>query len=99
MQYQIPKGMRDVTPKESYKWQYIETLIRELCDVYGFSETRTPVLEHTELFLRSVGDTRRPLYFLMASGIVNVVLNLHKAVGNYCDIEEKIQLLKKKIKK
>ena len=57
MQYQVPKGMRDVTPKESYKWQYVEGLIRNLCSVYGFSETRTPVLEHTELFLRSVGDT------------------------------------------
>lgn len=54
---QAPKGTKDVTPKESYKWQYIEALARELCEYYGFREVRTPVIEHTELFLRGVGDT------------------------------------------
>ncbi len=54
---QAPKGTKDVTPKESYKWQYIEALAREICEHYGFREVRTPVIEHTELFLRGVGDT------------------------------------------
>ena len=31
MQIQAPKGMKDVTPKESYKWQYIEKLMRSAC--------------------------------------------------------------------
>ncbi len=57
MAMQAPKGTKDVTPKESYKWQYIEALAREICQEYGFSEVRTPVIEHTELFLRGVGDT------------------------------------------
>ena len=49
--------MKDVTPKESYKWQYIEKLMRSACAEFGYRETRTPVLEHTELFARGVGDT------------------------------------------
>ena len=57
MAYQAPKGTRDVTPAESYRWQYVEELIRKTTAKYGFKEIRTPVIEHTELFLRSVGDT------------------------------------------
>ncbi len=57
MALQAPKGTRDVTPQESYKWQYVEGLVREICERHGFSEARTPVFEHTELFLRGVGDT------------------------------------------
>ncbi len=57
MAYQAPKGTRDVTPAESYRWQFVEELIRKTTARYGFKEVRTPVIEHTELFLRSVGDT------------------------------------------
>lgn len=57
MRLQAPKGMKDVTPGESYRWQHVEGVARDLCRAYGFSEARTPVLEHTELFLRGVGDT------------------------------------------
>ncbi|MDD3921213.1 MAG: histidine--tRNA ligase [Eubacteriales bacterium] len=57
MEIQAPKGTRDVTPQESYKWHYIETLVRSITTKYGFREGRTPVFEHTELFLRGVGDT------------------------------------------
>lgn len=54
---QAPKGTKDVLPSESFKWHYIEKTIREMCAVYGANELRTPVIEHTELFLRGVGDT------------------------------------------
>ena len=57
MAIQAPKGTKDVIPSESYKWQYIEKIARETCDTFGFNEIRTPVIEHTELFLRGVGDT------------------------------------------
>lgn len=85
MQYQIPKGMRDVTPKESYKWQYIEGLMRKLCATYGFHETRTPVLEHTELFLRSVGDTtdvvQKEMYTFTDKGDRSVTLKPEGTAG------------------
>lgn len=53
----IPKGTKDVLPSDSYKWHYIEGQIRQLAKQFGFSEIRTPVFEHTELFLRGVGET------------------------------------------
>ncbi|MFZ5641943.1 MAG: histidine--tRNA ligase [Bacillota bacterium] len=52
-----PKGTNDILPGEVEKWQYLERIIRDICREYGYSEIRTPVFEHTELFLRGVGDT------------------------------------------
>ncbi|MHB9096081.1 MAG: histidine--tRNA ligase [Eubacteriales bacterium] len=52
-----PKGANDILPGEIKKWHYIEKTVRKICREYGYSEIRTPVFEHTELFLRGVGDT------------------------------------------
>ena len=52
-----PRGTEDVLPKDSKLWQYIENTAREVCDLYGYKEIRTPVFENTELFQRGVGDT------------------------------------------
>ncbi len=56
-QITAPKGTQDVLPSQSYKWQYVENIIRNTCRLYGYSEIRTPVFEHTEVFVRGVGDT------------------------------------------
>ncbi len=53
----IPKGTKDVLPAESYRWQYLENTLRACARDFGFSEIRFPAFEHTELFLRGVGDT------------------------------------------
>ena len=53
----IPKGMKDVLPKDSYKWQFVENRFRQTAEKYGFTEIRTPMVEHTELFARGIGDT------------------------------------------
>ncbi len=53
----IPKGTKDVLPSESYKWHYVEDDIRKVAGLFGLSEIRTPTFEHTELFLRGVGET------------------------------------------
>lgn len=52
-----PRGTKDVLPSDSKKWQYIENEMRKLCNHFGYNEIRTPVFEHTELFLRGIGDT------------------------------------------
>lgn len=52
----IPKGTKDVLPSQSEKWHYIEDKIREVTSLFDVSEIRTPTFEHTELFLRSIGD-------------------------------------------
>ncbi len=53
----IPKGTKDVLPFESYKWHYVEDIVRKVAKNFGAEEIRTPTFEHTELFLRGVGDT------------------------------------------
>lgn len=52
-----PRGTGDILSSDSYKWQYIESKARDICRRFGFGEIRTPTFEHTELFLRGVGDT------------------------------------------
>ena len=52
-----PKGTVDIIPGESEKWSLVEAVMTDEAELNGFSEIRTPVFEHTELFLRSVGDT------------------------------------------
>lgn len=54
---QAPKGTSDILPSQSGKWQYLEGLFRDICGRYGMKEIRTPMFEHTELFVRGVGDT------------------------------------------
>ncbi len=52
-----PKGTKDMLPSEAHLWQTVEQKMRELAAIYGYREIRTPVFEHTELFLRGVGNT------------------------------------------
>ena len=53
----IPKGTKDMLPAEAYKWHYVEDIARQTAHSFGFKEIRTPTFEHTELFLRGVGET------------------------------------------
>ncbi|MFD2446177.1 histidine--tRNA ligase [Bacillus sp. CGMCC 1.16607] len=57
MSIQIPRGTQDILPGQVEKWQAIEEQVRKLCEKYLYKEIRTPIFEHTELFLRSVGET------------------------------------------
>lgn len=52
-----PKGTVDLVPGVSEKWQVVEEVFKSEAGLNGFAEVRTPVFEHTELFLRGVGDT------------------------------------------
>jgi histidyl-tRNA synthetase len=54
---QAPKGTADILPPQSWKWQAVERLAREVSALYHFQEIRTPIFEHTELFHRGVGET------------------------------------------
>ncbi len=51
------KGTNDILPEESGNWQFVESKMLETAAQFGFKEIRVPVFEHTEVFLRSVGDT------------------------------------------
>ena len=54
--YQALKGMEDLLPGEIEKWQWLEARARAFFEANAFKEIRTPLLESTELFTRSVGE-------------------------------------------
>ncbi len=49
--------MHDVLPEQMSSWRRLESVCRRVLDAYGYREIRLPVLEHAELFERSIGDT------------------------------------------
>lgn len=49
------RGMNDLLPGDSARWQYLEDCLRGLAESYGYRQIRIPVLEHTALFERSIG--------------------------------------------
>ena len=51
------KGTMDILPDETPLFRYIEGIMREEAEKYGYGEIRTPTFENTELFVRGVGDT------------------------------------------
>lgn len=53
---QAIRGMNDCLPTESGKWQQVETVIRQVVASYGYQEIRTPIVESTDLFKRSIGE-------------------------------------------
>ncbi len=53
---QAIRGMNDILPGETPRWQYVEGVFRELMAAYGYSEIRLPSLEKTDLFKRSIGE-------------------------------------------
>lgn len=57
MNIQAPKGTKDIYGEDVLAWQWLEANIRSTCDTFGFGEIRVPIFEHTELFLRGIGDT------------------------------------------
>jgi histidyl-tRNA synthetase len=52
-----PRGTADTLPVESWKWQAVEAIAREVASLYHFAEIRTPIYEYSELFHRGVGET------------------------------------------
>lgn len=82
---QAPKGTKDVTPYESYKWHYVENIMRKTADAYGYREIRTPGFEHTELFLRGVGDTtdvvQKEMYTFLDKGGRSITLKPEGTAG------------------
>lgn len=79
------KGTEDVLPKQSYRWQFIESVMREEARTYGFKEIRTPVFEHTELFARGVGQTtdvvQKEMYTFDTKGGESVTLRPEGTAG------------------
>jgi histidyl-tRNA synthetase len=53
----VPKGTQDILPEDISKWYYIEDMIKEILNKYGYKEIRTPFFEYTDLFIRGIGES------------------------------------------
>ena len=83
--YTIPKGTKDVLCEDAYKWHYVEKTAKETAAKFGFREIRTPVFEHTELFLRGVGETTdivtKEMYTFLDKGNRSITLKPEGTAG------------------
>jgi histidyl-tRNA synthetase len=50
------KGMNDILPKDAALWEFFESTVKSLLRAYGYQNIRTPILEHTQLFTRGIGE-------------------------------------------
>ena len=53
----VPKGTQDILPEDISKWYYVEDIIKEILNKYGYKEIRTPYFEYTDLFVRGIGES------------------------------------------
>ena len=53
---QAVRGMKDILPAQAQRWHQVEDTARQVFRGYGYHEMRTPIVEHTDLFLRSIGE-------------------------------------------
>lgn len=57
MKYSALKGVHDILPPDIYIWQKAESTAKEIFSAYGFQEIRVPIIESTDIFVRSIGET------------------------------------------
>ncbi|MBQ7868460.1 MAG: histidine--tRNA ligase [Clostridia bacterium] len=81
----VLKGMKDVLPAESARWRALEREMRKAALLNGYRELRTPVVEHTELFARSAGESsdvvRKEMYTFLDKGDRSVTLKPESTAG------------------
>lgn len=57
MKYKTLKGLQDILPPHVSIWQHIEKTAADIFKTYGYKEIRIPIMESTEVFIRSIGET------------------------------------------
>ncbi len=57
MKYSALKGIQDILPPDIHIWQKVESTAREIFQRFGFHEIRIPIIESTDIFIRSIGET------------------------------------------
>lgn len=87
-----PRGTKDIMPGDVLAWRYLEETMRRICAQFGYNEIRTPIFEHTELFLRGIGETtdvvEKEMYTFTDRGNRSITLrpeNTASAVRSYVE--------------
>ena len=86
------KGTNDVLPDSSAKYTYIESKMLETASLYGFREIRVPTFEHTEVFVKNVGDTtdivQKEMYTFTDKGGRSITLRPELTAGTVRSVIE-----------
>ena len=81
----LPKGTHDVYLDEARGYDYIEQVMKAVANCYGYTEMRTPIFEHTELFQRSSGESsdvvRKEMYTFLDKGDRSITLRPELTAG------------------
>ena len=81
----ITKGTKDVLPYESYKWHKVYKVVEDIAKKYNLKEIMTPSFEHTELFVRGVGDSsdivNKEMYTFLDKGERSITLKPEGTAG------------------
>jgi histidyl-tRNA synthetase len=84
-QIQPVRGMNDVLPTEIGAWQHLERVGRAVFEAYGYEEVRVPIVEHTQLFQRSIGEftdiVEREMYTFQDTGGDSLTLRPEATAG------------------
>jgi histidyl-tRNA synthetase len=84
-QIQPVRGMNDVLPADVGVWQHVERVARGVFETYGYEEIRVPIVEHTELFKRSIGEftdiVEKEMYTFEDSGGDSLTLRPEATAG------------------
>ena len=79
------KGTRDIIGEEANAFNYIENLLKQICELFGYNEVRPPVMEHSELFVRSVGESsdvvRKEMYTFLDKAERSITLRPEFTAG------------------
>ncbi len=85
MEYTVLKGTHDIINNEAYNYSYIENLLSNIARIYNFKEFRTPIIEKTSLFVRSVGESsdvvRKEMYSFLDKGEREITLRPEFTAG------------------
>lgn len=85
MEIQAVAGMNDVLPEQMSAWQHVLGIVRELMDTYGYRELLVPIVEHTQLFKRAIGETtdvvEKEMYTFTDQGEVSLTLRPEATAG------------------
>ncbi|MFA6755162.1 MAG: histidine--tRNA ligase [Bacilli bacterium] len=93
--YTLVKGTHDIILKEASKYSYVEGLLQKIAESFGYKEFRTPIIENTELFARSSGESsdivRKEMYTFMDKGDRSISLRPEGTAGVIrCMVNEKV---------
>ena len=73
MKIQAINGFKDILPDTAVRWRHIEQRARDIFERFGMREIRTPIMEKTELFVRSIGEAtdvvEKEMYTFIDKGI------------------------------